>query len=210
MRIGFVVECGPSGADHKVIEHLVSRLRQGIEVRFMCSGSKRKLFDDCSKIVEGLFETDRCDHVFIVWDLVPCDERFRIKGTPCQRKEREHLLGKLRPQDVARTVMLCIRHELEAWLLADGAALTEVLQNKNHPKKSIGDEKRPEDHLNPKAALRRLFNERRGWDYDDQIHPAKIIKNASLSKLDRVPSFARFSQKLGALRPPSSKGTRPR
>ncbi|MEO7331332.1 MAG: hypothetical protein ABI193_22340 [Minicystis sp.] len=52
----------------------------------------------------------------------------------------------------------------------------------------------------PKTVLSRIFQTRRGIDYVDAAHAIKIIENVTnLTKLDRVPSFARFRQRLGAL-----------
>lgn len=52
---------------------------------------------------------------------------------------------------------------------------------------------------NPKKTLNKLFNEHRRRDYDDKVHALKIIEKASLSKLERAPSFARLKDKLGRL-----------
>lgn len=202
MNVGFLLECGPGGADSKVFEHLVRKLRPSIQPRFTCSVSKRILFNDCRDFVAKLFDAERCDHVFVVWDLAPCDEVFKDeKGVACLKRERDYLRNALRPEDRARTILLCIPHELEAWLLADGGALTAALENKNHPKKSIPDDKDPERHLNPKAVLTKIFqNNKKARGYEDYIWAARIIQHVDPVKVARrAPSFARFNEKLIAL-----------
>ncbi len=200
MKVGFVLECFRDGADHKVIEHVVRAVRPDVGRVYMCSGSKRVLFESCSKLVEGLFVAERCDRVFVVWDLIPCDAGFQERGKPSCVKERQHLWHSLRPEDRAKTVMLCIAQELDSWLLADGAALGAVLSRKTHPIKPIGDEKKPEAIRNPKANLKKLFKEHGRGEYDDVIHAVKILSEVKdLSKLERAPSFKRFRQKLAKL-----------
>lgn len=199
MRVGFVLECCKDGADHKVLEHVVGKLHSDLKLCFRFCKSKRELFDDCGKFVEGLFTVERCDRVFVVWDLMPCDEAYKDDGKPSCVKERAFLLKALRREDRARTVLLCITHELEAWLLADGKALTSVLDNDNHPIKPIQDDRTPERHPNPKKVLNKLFKEHRRREYDDKVHALKIIKQVNLSKLERAPSFARLKDKLARL-----------
>lgn len=198
-KVGFVVECHRDGADHKVISHVVEQTRSELRAHFVYTGSKKALFEDCPKIVETLFDVERCDRVFVVWDLMPCDEDFREADKPSCEKERGHLWARLRPQDRdnKKTVMLCITHELDNWLLADGAALTAVLSRPTHPIKPISDEKRPEDIPNPKALLKKHFKQHGRGEYEDVLHAAKIIAQVkNLTKLERAPSFKRLRAKL--------------
>jgi hypothetical protein len=200
MKVGFLVECGLKGADEQVLRFLVNTLRKDIEPRFTTCGSKRVILDECGQHVERLFTVERCEKVFVVWDLFPCNPEHQIKGKPSCINERKHLLDKLRAVDRPRTIMLCIRHELEAWLLADGNALKAVLM-KNHAIGRIGDDKHPERHPNPKRTLGEIFKEHRGprYEYEDRLHALQIIRAANLSKLKCAPSFARFKEKLEAL-----------
>jgi hypothetical protein len=202
MRVGFVLECHRDGADYKVLKHLVGVLRKDVEPHFVCCGSKRVLFEECGNQVSGLFDDDRCHQVFVVWDLIPCDGVFHHEGRPCRARERKHLVDALRKQDVDRTVMLCVTHELEAWLLADGKALEAVLAKPTHPIERIADMKRPEELPNPKKHLNALFTKHRGpyYPYDDRVHALQILKQMrNLSRLERVPSFARLREKLTLL-----------
>lgn len=201
MKVGFVVECGPGGADEKVLRSLIKALRSDIEPRFVTSGSKRVILEDCGKLASALFDNERCDKVFVVWDLMPCNAEHHHKGTPSCVLERAHVLNLLRATDKPRTILLCIKHELEAWLLADGSALEKVLKPNHQRVERIPDDKSPEQHPNPKKQLGNLFKKRRGLEYNDTVHAVKIIEQVTnFNKLVRAPSFARFKQKLQALR----------
>lgn len=202
MKVGFLLECGPDGADYKVLQHVVRTAAPRLHARFVCSGSKRVLFDECNKLVTALFEDERCDRVFVVWDLAPCDAVFKDdSGVPCRAKERAHLMALLRPQDRERTIMLCIHHELEAWLLADGSAIQRALSKPTRPAARVGDDKDPERHVNPKEVLSRIFrNNRKSSGYEDVPWAARIIEQADLAKIERrSPSFARLKQTIEVL-----------
>ncbi len=186
MLVGFVVECHRDGADHKVIDHLVRKLRPDIDPRFRFCGSKGKLFQDCGKMVEALFEVDRCESVFVIWDLYPCDEQFQTGGSPSCVKERGYVLKTLRPRDATRTVLLCITHELEAWLLADGRALKDIIEKVEHPIKPIADERKAEEVLRPKFRLDGLFKQNGRRGYEDRVWALKIITKASLAVARRT------------------------
>lgn len=199
MKVGFVVECFRDGADHKVLQHLVAHLNPRIKTSFACAGSKRVIFEDCGRLVEGLFEAEGCERVFVVWDLVPSDHHDQ--GKPSCVHERAHILAKLREIDRSRTILLCVTNELEAWLLADGSAIKTVVERPSHPIGRIADIKKPEQDPNPKKTLNRIFHEHRGqrFDYMDAVHAIKIIEKASLRKLRVAPSFARFEAKITSL-----------
>lgn len=199
VKVGFILECHRDGADHKVIDHVVGVTNPHLKRVYACAGSKRALFEQCDKLVEGLFEVDRCQRVFVVWDLLPCDTAFQAGGKPSCANERAHLWERLRKQDRnnRKTVMLCVTHELDNWLLADGAALTAVLSRPTHPIKPIPDQKDPENIPNPKAILKKLFKQHGRGDYEDVFHAVKIISEVqNLSKLERAPSFKRLREKL--------------
>jgi hypothetical protein len=204
MRLGFVVECFRDGADHKVLEQVVLRMRPELtkdDLRWSCMRKKRFLLDDCGAAVEALFNADKCDRVFVVWDLMPCDKEMQEKGKPSCKLERVHVLSKVDPKHHARTVLICIRHELEAWLLCDGQALSDFLEKKPHPKPRIADDKTPDRHPNPKVVLGKIFNEHgHGREYRDTEHAPRLIEKVkSLSKLQKSQSFKRLCEKLDSL-----------
>lgn len=200
-RVGVIVECGRDGADHKVLAHVIPRLRQEVVPEFAFLGSKRALLTDGPKLAAGLLAEGGCARVIVVWDLVPCDLPDD-KGKPCRRREREALREALEKEGVAldRVSMLCITHELEAWLLADGAALTAVLQRPTHPIKALKDDRKSEQHPNPKKILGGHFKQHRGKDYLDAHHAVKIVEAVTnLRKLESAPSFRRLRELIEAL-----------
>ncbi len=88
---------------------------------------------------------------------------------------------------------------MEAWLLCDGKALTTYLDHTNHPIKAIADEKRPDQHKNPKVVLGKIFD-LHGREYRDSVHAPKLIglvKN--LAKLRKSQSFERLCDKLAGI-----------
>jgi Domain of unknown function (DUF4276) len=200
MRVGFLLECGPEGAELKVLRHLVPRLRPKLDLVFRSADNKGKLFRGCRDYVAGLFDDDRCERVFVVWDLIPSDGELQDgEGRACRKKEREHILATIREADRARTVLLCISQELEAWLLCDGSAIKEVLERPTHPIRAIPDVRRPESEANPKKVLNRHFKQHRGLDYVDMVHAVKIIEKVrNLRKLENAASFVRLKHKLEA------------
>ncbi len=205
MRVGFVVECFPDGADHKVLEHVVLRLRpdlRKIDLFWNCMRNKRFLLDDCGTAVAGLFDADKCDRVFVVWDLMPCDKEMQDKGgKPSCENERAHVLSKIDKKYHARTILICIRHELEAWLLCDGQALSDFLEHKPYPKPRINDNKRPDQLTNPKKEMNKIFNkDGYGREYRDTDHALKLIEKVkNLAKLRKSQSFNRLCEKLAGV-----------
>jgi hypothetical protein len=200
MKIGFIVECHEDGADHRVLKYLVSQLRPDITPIFNFGRSKRFILEDCRSMVELLFDIERCARVFVVWDLIPCNLEHQENGHPSCVRESAHLIGKLREQDKEKTIMVCIKHELEAWLLADGSALEALLRHPIHGVERIPDVKHPDRDPNPKKTLISLFSKKpRTLVYNDAVHALKIVEKANLSKLKRAPSFKLLKDKLEAL-----------
>ena len=76
MIVGFIVECGPNGADEQVLKHLVKKLRPDIVPRFSTCGvrGKGEILAKCGTMVTKLFDDEHCAKVFVVWDLMPCNE----------------------------------------------------------------------------------------------------------------------------------------
>lgn len=206
MKVGFVLECYEDGADHQVLKFLVEQLRPDVKPVFVYMGSKGELFRKCREKVAGLLDIERCKRVFVVWDLIPPEVRTgRMK--PC-RAEREAILAKLREEDRdrQRTTLLCISHELEAWLLADETAIQKYLYEKKAKthEKPVDAIKYPERDPNPKRTLNQIFQEHRGrnFEYSDVDHALELVRRARLSKYEDAPSFARLKRKLEALGQP--------
>jgi len=189
MKIGLILECGPEGADKKVCELVISRIVPEIEIVTITLDNKPNLVERCGESAAQLIN-DGCERVVIVWDLYPPwrDQR------PCRREDRENIAQSLNDAGLSGTevYLVCIEEELEAWLIADGRALSAVLSRPAHPVK-IKHAKRVHQVKNPKAKLTKIFQQRAGTRYVDLIHAEKIIRELpDFSQLKRCETFARF------------------
>ena len=96
--------------------------------------------------------------------------------------------------------LVCIEEELEAWLIADGRALSTVLSREAHPVK-IKDEKKPERRRNPKAYLKKIFKQC-GYEYSELVHTKKIVEALpNLTKIKHCTTFVRFAVKVTGRKP---------
>jgi hypothetical protein len=200
-KVGFVLECQRDGAEHQILEHVISVHCPNVAPVYNFQRSKGYLLKGAGEAVAGLLDAEHCARVFVIWDLMPCDVAFRNRGRPSCHNERAHVLGLLRATDVARTTLLCVTHEIEAWLLADGTALAMALSTAAHQVGTIADDKDPEGHRDPKAALTRIFrNNGKSRGYEHIPYAKRIITNAQPNKIARVvPSFARLLSKLATV-----------
>lgn len=196
-KVGLILECGPEGTDRKVCARLAGRIadeaNQEIELSFATLNNKKILVAECGAAAARLLG-EGCDRVIIVWDLHP---PWR-DTEPCRREDRENITASLNAADVdlARVHLVCISEELEAWLLADGRALSDFLSTPAHPV-HVRDYRWSESVRNPKREVYRLFEGTRWRRYDDIIHADMIIRRLpDLSKIRRCPSFQRFESKL--------------
>ena len=190
MRIGIIVECGPQGAERAICEPLARHV-EDVQVSCATLDNKRQLIADCGDAASVLL-AQGCDGIIILWDLYP---DWRLGGErPCRHDDREDIFASLRAANVPlhRVRLVCIREELEAWLLCDGRALSAVLSTAAHPV-HIRDQRRPDRVRNPKAALNRLFVQNRRMRYVDRYHAIEIIRALTdLTRLRRSESFLRF------------------
>ncbi|KKJ00382.1 hypothetical protein PROH_12100 [Prochlorothrix hollandica PCC 9006 = CALU 1027] len=190
-----IFECGPAGADKKVCEYLARELQPELEIMSVTLDNKPKLISDCGKAAAQLLQNG-CDRVLIIWDLYPAWREKKQK--PCRRDDRLAIHKSLEHSGVplAKTHLICITEELEAWLIADGRAISAVLSTSTHPV-SIPDKKKTETVKNPKKYLMKLFKEQTGKPYSDLQHAEKIARQMpDLHKINRCPSFARFAAKI--------------
>jgi hypothetical protein len=92
--------------------------------------------------------------------------------------------------------LVCIREELEAWLIADGRGVSAVLSTPAHPVR-IHHGRNPESIRNPKKRLGQLFQQNTGRQYSDRQHAIQIVRELpDLSRLEAIPAFGRFKTKL--------------
>lgn len=196
MKVGLILECGPQGADKAVCEYLATLLDPEIEIVSLTLNNKPGLIENCADATKNLFELEGCDRVVIIWDLYPA---WRIGGErPCLIEDREQILEKLNNAEVNNTnvFLVCIKEELEAWLLSEHQAISAVLSRPTREVR-ISREQYPERVRNPKAALNRLFQENTGRPYNDLIHAKQIVQNiANTNRLRRCSAFVRFAFKV--------------
>ena len=197
MRLGMNFECGCDGPDQQVCD-LAKRLNPEIKISSVALGNKKLLVRDCGSAAERLL-TQGCVRVLIVWDLYPA---WREKGQrPCRREDRQAIHGSLARAnvDLAKVELICIQAELEAWLIADGRALSLVLSTRAHQVR-VRHARNPERTNDPKKDLMRIFQTNRRSKYSAHLHALPIIRALpDFKRLDRVATFVRFRQKIEGL-----------
>lgn len=190
-----IFECGPEGPDKRVCTSLARRIVNDIVIEPATLDNKKKLIEECGRATSVLLASG-CHHVLIIWDLYPA---WRSKGQkPCCHEDRQSIFSSLSDAgvDVTKVTLICIHAELEAWLIADGRALSAVLSTPSHPK-SIAHHKNSERIKNPKSELVRIFTNNIGRQYSDLSHAQRIVDAIpDLSRLRRISSFTRFEEKL--------------
>ena len=199
MKVGFIFECGPQGADKQVCEYLASQIRPGVIPVSRTLDNKANLLKDAGKVAVALL-AEGCERVLIVWDLRPAWPDKKHK--PCRKAEREAILAAVANAEIARApvFLVCVEQELESWLLADEAKISAYLSTDAHH--YAAKRERTPDHVgNPKAVMMNHFRNARGLRYEDRTHAIKILQSGDmdLKKLRRSPTFARFESKLLAV-----------
>lgn len=198
MKVGFIVECGPEGAETKVIPHLAKIIDPTLDiVAPVPLDDKDRLRRECGAWAKALLDQG-CDCVLIVWDLLP--DWGEYEGAGCRHNDKEQIADSLVaaglvPND-PRIRLVCIEKMLEAWILADERALSAFLSSDAHPVR-IKRYKNSELAKDPKSALVTLFRQsiyRRYIDYD---HAIRIVRRMpDLARLRTTSTFCRFEQKL--------------
>ncbi len=194
MKVGMIFECGPAGADKAVCELLAQRLKPGIQIASVTLDNKPKLLADCGEAAAQLLK-DGCRRVVIVWDLYP---PWREAGAkPCRREDRQAITKALKRAGLKGkpVYLVCIEEELEAWLITDGRAISQVLSRPAHPVR-ISDVKNSDSVQNPKKRIIKTFKQHSGRPYTDRIHAKQIVEAMpDLNRIRRCASFVRFAVK---------------
>ncbi len=195
IKVGMIFECGPQGADKKVCEILLKKLDPTIQTKSVTLDSKPNLVQKCGAAAKQLLDTEKCDRVIIIWDLYPT---WRTDGEkPCRKEDCKSIFESLDGAGVDRNKvhLVCITEELEAWLLADGGAISTTLSKPTH-QVTVPDTKKPEQVKNPKKRLSQIYQQHIGRKYSDLIDGEKISKNIDdFKKIRRSDSFCRFALK---------------
>jgi hypothetical protein len=199
MKVGMIVESGPQGAEVQVLPHLAEQIVPGVEISSVTFRNKPDMIANCGPAVANLLNAGGCDKVLIVWDLYPAwrDDGCRPDCVEDCRAIREALQAAGIADGDDRVTMICIREELEAWLIADNRALEAYLSTDAHPVNGIPRKKRPDRVKNPKKELTNIFQQHGKGRYNDLIHAIGIAKELPDHKrIGRSQSYQRFSQKL--------------
>lgn len=192
MKVGMIFECGPIGADAKVIPCLARLINPGIDIVIRTLNNKPNLLENCGEQVDELLK-EGCERVVIVWDLYPA---WRVRGgKPCRKEDREAIAESLKKAKVTSpdVFLVCIEEELEAWLLMDREAIKQTLDIKLH---KVKDYKTPEQVSNPKKELDKIFQAAKKGRYIDYVHAERIARKMTNVKcLKKCPTFVRFALK---------------
>lgn len=195
VKVGIICECGPEGAEVQVFPELARRIDASLKIECVPLDQKPRLVRECGKAAATLL-SQGCRRVVIVWDLYPAwrDRRNR----PCRHEDRVAIHQSLEATsvDVSKVGLVCIREELEAWLIADGRGVSAVLSTDAHPVR-IRHGRNPETIRNPKAKLNDIFRQNAGRQYSDRQHAIQIVRKLlDLSRLESIPAFDRFKTEL--------------
>lgn len=195
MKLGFILECGPQGADLKVCKNFVGRIRPADEFVAITLDNKPKLISGCGEAAKQLIKSG-CETIYIIWDLFPDwrDDRTR----PCMKEDRDNIFDSLNAVQVPleKVHLVCIEQELESWLIADGRAISIFLSKPTRAVK-IKDSKKPDTVQNPKRQLTKYFTANGYGLYTDYLHAEKLVTLIpDFQKLKKSETFKRFYFKL--------------
>jgi len=202
MKVGFIVECGPEGAETKVIPMLAKAINAKIEPDVVPLDKKPKLKTECGKWAKKLIEGG-CVKVVIIWDLLPDWGEYDGKG--CRHEDRNEIFASLAEAGFKvndkRIKFVCIEKMLESWIIADERALSHFLSTPAH-KVGVKRQKSPENIPDPKAALIDLFRKSKSHfnRYVDYVHAFPIAQRAVgfglPARLGKLETFNRFRASL--------------
>jgi hypothetical protein len=198
-KLGLVLECCRDGADERVLKCLTRRLSPDTEVKKVAAmQDKRKLMQQGVDAAEKLLTAEKCERVFIVWDLQP--EWQDDKGEPFDCEEECDLLrAQLADRGIEDKVdLICILQMLETWIVADHPAVSAHLSRPTHPY-NFSKVKKLETNTDTKALLIEACIEARGRGnrYNDRLDAVRVIQRVEEpSRLQKVGSFRRFVNKL--------------
>lgn len=199
MKVGMICECAPGGPDVKIGEHFVKEFIPGAEFVGVTMTNKANLIRDCGREVRRLLERERCDVVFIVWDLAPAWPD--MKAERCRSRDKEGVRSSLKAaygggaQPADKLVLVCVEQMLESWVVADNNAVVEHVRRPTHKPPRFTAIKHPDREKDPKSRLISYFQQA-GRAYNEHVDAVPILKQASHSMLRRSESFKRFAEKL--------------
>lgn len=194
MKVGMIFECGPAGPDQQVCEYLARKLIPELKIVSITLTDKKSLLRECGGATAQLLK-EGCERVLIIWDHRP---PWRTQSA-CRKEDREVIRQSLESAGIPfgpPVFLVCIEQMLEAWLVADGSAVSAVLSRPTRPAR-IQDTRRPDNETDPKARLIKVFVQHSGRKYTDVVDAIKIARRLQTwNKITRSPTFCRFALKL--------------
>ena len=192
MRIGFVVEGSNEDAgDVHAIRALCLRIaeEQGIsrEPVVVAGGSKPDVLREANTHVAAL-RASGCQRVVIVWDnCPPWKGDLNADQASCEAIAWEAISqAGHQPQNI---FTVCVRRELEAWLLTDGSAVSSTLGRiGGGSMPSVSGSNQPDTIDKPKDRLQNWFYLRCGRPPTGPEYGA-MFRQARIAKLRRSASF---------------------
>lgn len=202
MKVGIVCEGRLGGEDAQVFEYFARRIVPEATFKTFPQGVKPDLIAEAGNVVASLFKSGY-DKVLIMWDIEP-----RWGKPDGEQQDMLDIQVSLGNADVAEhpcLFLIAIHKELEAWLLADGTALSAVLSRPAHPV-SIAHTKNADTVSNPKKRLERLFARHNipfgpqppQGTYQPKLTAIRIAENipANFGQLGKLDSFRKFGRSL--------------
>lgn len=204
MKVGIICEGRVGGEDAQVFEHFATRISPSANVKTFPQGSKPVLIANAGQVAASLFATGY-DKVLILWDIMP---RF---GRPDgEVQDTQDIMASLANANLAQhpcLFLIAIHKELEAWLLADGSALSALFSRPAHPV-PVAHNKNADTVANPKKRLEKLFKQHnvpfgpqpQQGDYQPKLAAIRIAERipANFGQLGKLASFKKFGRSLTA------------
>jgi hypothetical protein len=202
MKIGIVCEGRIGGEDAQVFEHFAKRIAPHAAVKAFPQGTKPDLIAKAGEVVASLFETGY-DRVLIMWDIMP--RWGKPDGEVQDAQDFQMSLVNAGMDTHPCLFLIAIHKELEAWLLADGKALSAVLSRQAHPV-TISNTNNSDTVANPKKRLEKLFKQHNvpfgmppsQGTYQPKLAAIRIAENvpANFGQLGKLASFKKFGLSL--------------
>lgn len=204
MKVGIICEGRLGGEDAQLFEHFAKRIVPNASVKAFPQGTKPELIAEAGDVAASLFATGYT-RVLIMWDIMP---RF---GRPDgEQQDTQDIQASLASAGMAAhpcLFLIAIHKELEAWLLADGTALSTVLSRPAHPV-AIPHTKNADTVTNPKKRLEKLFEQYNvpfgpqpmQGIYQPKLAAIRIAEQipANFGQLGKIGSFKKFGRSLMA------------
>lgn len=204
MKVGIICEGRLGGEDAQVFEHFAKRIAPNANVKTFPQGSKPELIAKAGEVAASLFETGY-DKVLILWDIMP---RFgRPDGEAQDTQDMRASLANANLAQHSCLFLIAIHKELEAWLLADGSALSALFSRPAHPV-TVAHTKNADTMANPKKRLEKLFTQHnvpfgqqpQQGSYLPKLAAIRIAEliPANFGQLGKLASFKSFGHSLTA------------